>query len=419
MSGLQYDGPFGGQYGGQLGGTYGPRYTGRRLDLTPPGASTPDRRLDATLSIEIAPEHSGISEMTIELPPFEGVTADRYIDGTMAYHIDGQLFFSADIDDVSVADDFTVTLSGPATEDYPLEHDEYSVSYGTMLTADAIEDFASRLPYETVVHPTPHRSLTNRRVQTASEIGGFESILTAGQEAGETDNLPLRSRDLPDSATSFMSSYYIPSFHETTPIGKLESGITSTRTGIFHEAENYVDAQATIASDPAASGGQAIILDQGEDYATYEYAFSHDIPPAYFSIAIRARIDSFGPDPYDQLKFKINDQVVALNHTTRIISSYDNYRWYLGEAALGDTLPSRDLSDGDDPHTFEIGKVMGDDAVYIDCLCFRDRRFSFGANLNETVDGNGALDGPNTYPSSLPIVFDSPQVGAEDRKSVV
>jgi PKD repeat protein len=414
MVGMQYAGRLGGQYGSAaFGGQYGPRHRGRRLDLTPPGTSTPDRRLDAIISIEIAPEHTAISEMTVELPPIDGIDADSYVGGEMAYHVDDRLIFAVEIDDLSIADDYTITLTGTAVEDGPLDHDQYDVSYGRMLTADAIDDFLSRLPYESVVHPTPTRLLSDRVVQTASEAGGFTSILTAGEEATETDDLPLRARSFPDGVTALMSYYYIPSLHPTTPLALTDSGITSTQTAIFSEAEDYSTGKTTVASDPAASGGQAIILDEIEEYAEYEYAFTHDIPPGYFSVAIRARIDSFGPDPYDQLQLKINGQTSQLNFTTHIIDGYDNYQWYLGVAASGDTLSGKNLDEGDDPHTFEISKVMGDDAVYVDCIAFRDRRFAFGTGLHETVDGNGALDGPNLFPSSLPVAFDVPLVGAD------
>lgn len=408
---MQYGGQLGGQYGGKLGGNYGPQYHGRRLDLTPPGASTPRERLDAILSVEIAPEHTAISEMSIEIPPIDGIDAQTYEGGQMAYHIDGRLIFTAEIDDISVADDYTLSLSGPAVEDAPLDHDEYIVSYEEISTADAIEDFLTRLPYESVVHSAPPRPLTNRLVQRASEAGDFEAMLQAGSDVDENSLAPIR--DIPDEIMRSAPPEYIPSLHPTSPLQVRPEGLTTTQTTVFTEGEDATDYECYFTGDGNASGGQAAIIINKGNFVKYDFAFVHDIPKNNFNVAYRAKIGSAGPDPHDRLEFSLDGQVLTTQYTPRFVNYPGGYRWYIARVTYDDVLEARDVAAGDDPHELKIEKVEGDDEVFIDCVAFRDQRFGFGTSLNETVDSNGALDGPQLYPDFLPVVFDQPAVGAD------
>lgn len=409
MSGLQYGGRLGGQYNGPLGGQYGPSYHGRRLDLTPPGASSPDRRLEAIISVEITPEHTALSEMTVEIPPFDGII-NEYDGGEMAYHVDGRLLFAVEIDSLAVADDNTITLSGTAVEDAPLDHDEYDIAYEEIATADAIEDFLTRLPYESVVHPEPPRPINGLLAQTASEAGDFEAMLEAGSEV-EDDSFEL-ARDIPDAIMQFGPDEYIPSLHPTTPIQVRPEGLTTTQTTIFAEVEDYIGSAAVV-SDTAASGGQAGLIDAPGEWFGINFAFVHDIPKGKFDIAYRARIGSLGPDAYDRIEFRLDGQTLVAQDTARVISYSGGYRWYVANVTYDETLDSRDVAAGDDPHRLEIEKIEGDDDIYFDCIAFRDRRFGFGTSLTEAVDSNGALEGPQIYPNFMPIVFDAPAIGAD------
>lgn len=411
MGGGAYGGDRGLSHGSDFGGQYGYLQRGPRLDLTKPGATGPAMSTDAVLSIDINLEHTALSEMTIDIPPFDGVDAASYTDGSMAYTVDGRLLFKAEIDDVSIADDKTVTLSGTAAEEQPLTQNDYQITFEEVLTEDAIEQFCeAALPYETTVYPTPERPLSNKLVQRMDAAGDYAATLQTGDEV--EDDLEV-VRELPESITGLFPPAYVPTLHDTTPIQIQDDGLTSTQTTIFAEVENYVSPKSVNVDDPEASGGQATLFDNKGQTVGFNFGFVHDIPENWFDIAYRARIGQTGTEPFDRIEFKLDGQVLVEQFTTQVINYTGGYRWYVARVTYDNVLSGVDVEAGDDSHRVEITKTEGDDEIFLDCIAFRDARFGFAASLNEEVDSNGALSGPDLYPSNLPILFDAPAVGAD------
>lgn len=410
MSGLTYGGTLGGQYSGQRGGRYGPLQFGKRIDLHESGANGPTDSTTALLSVEINLEHTALSDMTVELPPFEGLSADRYTGGEMHYSVDGRLLFAAEIDDVSLGEDFTVTLSGTSVEGQPLERNDYSVTFEETLTADAIELFIDAvLPYESVVYDTPPRPLSNKLVQRMSSSGDWFDTLTAAENHENNDEL---AREIPDSFDQYLHDGYIPTLHDTSPIQVTEEGVTLSQTNVFVEAEN-TDHNAEVRSGPRVSGGEHLNLKEKGMQLVAEFAFVHDIPKNMFDIAVRATVGPAGTEPFDRLEFSIDGQTVVAEHTADIIPYGDDYRWVFLDISYDTVLEGADVAAGDNPHELRIEKIEGDDWVYIDCITFHDSRFPFGGSLNEEVDSNGSLSAPHLYPNYLPVIFDRPAIGAD------
>jgi hypothetical protein len=410
MAGLTYGGSRGGQYGGDLGGQYGYLQHGRRVDLYQPGAVGPSRSLRAVLSVDINLEHSALSDMSIELPPFEGITADAYTDGEMRYSVDGRLIFAAEIKDVSVGDDMTITLSGTSVEGQPLLHNEISEVYMEILTEDAIEEFLNtHLPYENVVHSTPKRPIQNKTVQFMDDAGGWFDTLTAGETVEDPGQL---ARELPQSIQKYLPPDYVPSLHPTTPIKVIDGGLTATQTNIFIEAEqSQTDSQIT--DSPDASGSEIIQLtDEGEEMIS-EFAFAHDVPKGHFDVMIRARSGDIGSAPFDRIEFSLDGQTLVSKHSSDFINYGQLFRWYQVDISYDGVLDAVNVNEGDDPHELRIEKIEGDDEIFIDCITIRDSRFPFGGSLNEEPDENDALSAPHLYPNFLPVIFDSAPVGAD------
>lgn len=410
MTGLTYGGDFGGAYGGDQGGQYGYLQRGPRLDLSLPGAIGSAVSTDAILSIDINREHTALSDMSVDIPPFEGIDANTYTGGEMAYHLDGRLIFTAEIDDVSVGNDKTITISGIAGEDQPLTHNEYDVEFEETLTEDAIELFANAvLPYESVVYPTPDRPLNNKLVQSMSSSGDFAEFLKTGDEVEDDRSLV---RELPESTRAFLPPDYIPTLHATSPIQILDSGLTTTQTTIFVEAED-ASLDAPISNRSDLSEEQGVRIGRPDHSLTAQFAFVHDIPEGWFDVAFRARTTYVGSEPFDRLEFSLDGQTLATRKTSTFINYGSDFRWYRGQFSYDNTLNAANVTEGDDPHELTITKVEGDDDIVFDCFAFYDARFGFSASLTEQVDSNNALSGPQLYPFQLPVVFDSAAIGAD------
>lgn len=409
---MEYSGHLGGQYGGKLGGQYGYQQRGDRIDLIPVGQLGPEISTAAIIDFNLDLTHSGLSSMSVTVPPFRTLNEDAYVDGTMRYFSDGEVIFSAEINDYSIGDDNSITLSGPAIEDIPLTHGDARFEFGEIATADAIETVLQSIEsYESVVHPAPPRPLNNRLVADITASGDWADMLETGEQVD--DSLALE-RELPDSMTSFLPRDYIPTLHDTSPIAITDNGLTTTQTTIFTECEDYISPQSAVEADPQASGGAAARIETAGMHFGINFGFDHDIPPGHFEIAYRARVDHDGSEPYDRLEFELDGQTIRSTATARSVNYYKNdYLWYTSILTYDGQLDAVDRDAGDDPHRLTVEKIEGNDRILFDCIAFFDNRFGFNAKRNEQVDANNALSGPQLYPFNLAVVLDAPDFGAD------
>lgn len=413
QTGLAYGGPQGGSYGGSGGGTYGPLERGSRVDLFEPGEISRTISTDAIISVDIGLEHSALSDMSIDLPPFVELTPDRFADGKMRYHVDGDLIFSAIIDEVNVASDYTVTLKGPATEDAPLDEGEIDIAFADTRTADAIRYVINEhTSHAATVHPAPEVPLNDVIGQSARASGGFESILTAGSQANNQDDIgPIR--DFPASLDQYLWPGTIPTVHDTSPFIITNDGVTAHQSCIVAEAENasLSGDTATIVSDSGASGGEAVKLASEGDAVEFNFKFRYNLPSDALFIKQRSQWGTTGGAAYDRVALDIDGSTFAEQKSGRIMAGSSNFEWGHFGGHYSESLDAR--GPDDDPHTIRIEKTQGDDELLFDVCAFVDDRYDHAFDDQEQVDSNNALSSPALYPFRNPVVFDAPSPGAD------
>lgn len=414
QTGLAYGGPQGGSYGSPGGGTYGPLERGSRVDLFEPGEISRTISTDAIISVDIGLEHSALSDMSIDLPPFAELTSQRFADGEMRYHSDGDLIFSAVIDEVNFGSDYTVTLTGPATEDAPLDEGEIDIAFEDTLTADAIQYVCNEYtPHAITVHPAPEVPLDDVAGQSARAKGGFESILTAGSRANNQDDIkPIR--DFPDSLDQYLWRDSIPTIHDTSPFVITNDGLTQHQSCVVQETEDgsISGDSSAVVSHSDASAGEAVKLLNPGDAMEFSFKLQYNVPAGAFVVALRSKWGTLGSsEPYDRLKLDIDGSTFATLKTSQVIRNTGGYSWWDFGGHYTDTIDAR--GPDDDPHTVRIEKVDGDDELFFDLCAFVDNRYQHGFDYQEEVDSNNALTGPYLYPLSNPVVFDALSPGAD------
>lgn len=377
---------------------------GSRLDLFEPGASEPALSVQSVLSVSIGLEHTATSDMDVELPPHDGITITRFRGGNMAYYADDQLVFRAGIEGLTIADDKTLTLSGPAVEDVPLLHNEISRSFTDTTIATAIRELVEDLPYEVHIRPSQPHPVSEHTVQAADSRQAFEDLLQAGSASTYTDTSTWR--DLPGP---YGDDDVINTRHETTPLTVDAKGLTLTPTCAVLEAEAFeTEHNISILSDAAASGFRCVELTERDEWIELSVGLDHTIPPGCAAISIRGRTASVRSAPHDKLAIGVNgsrQQTVFTGPTW----GDEGYCWQhlvtLPHSLAGAAGPD------DSPHTIRLEKVEGTDAVRIDCLAVHDTRFTNPPPTHATVDDNGALAEPGLYPDRCPAVFDLAPAG--------
>lgn len=411
MPGQSYGTARGGSYGAVAGSQYGSTQLGSRLELFEPGSIGPDISTDAVVSVSIGLEHSAVSDMEIELPPFSDVTLERFRSGEMAYYSDDVLLFRAEIEGLDVADDYALTLTGIAVEDIPLVQNEITRTFSDVKMSEAIRDVADGLPFDVQIKDSPPRPIDDEIVQAADVGAGFESLLSAGEDIDYHDKSTWRDLPSPYDAGNDI----IHSLHETTPLKIVTEGLTLTPTCDFVEAEDYSgQSGTTTVTDNEASGFTGVEIVDVEDYIEVNFGFEHTIPAEHVDVSIRGRIPATGSAPYDRLELSIDNNTINTVFSGRRMGGHGTYFW--ADRIISGI--SKDLSAGDGPgdknHSLRIEKVEGDDTVRIDCIAVYDDRFDFPndpAGVTE-VDENGALTEPALYPKRCAAVFDLAPAGA-------
>lgn len=396
MTGVEYGTSEGGQYGTSEGGHYGRLDKGRRVEITGPEEGSPSIRSDLILGIDISPEHTGKSGMTVEMPPLAGLTAENYLNGTIGYFNGPDEIFKISIQDIDHDENSgVVTIKGNAVEDEQLDGGTHEFVFEDIATENALAEVLEATGNDYRVYESPFSPITDETIQQAENTGGFEGTLSAGED-----------RDLPDTATGNFPPSYIPSQHPTTPIEIEDDGINSTRTCDPIESEfGTLGGGASAVEDIRASRAEAVLLQSSGDSVEISFGFDHDIPANWFAIELRIRKENMASAP-DILDVKLNNNTLTSIGANQI--NYPGYEWLKGEIWAPNKLDANDEND----HTIEIIKQQGDDDIYLDIIAPRDGRFIWSTPIDENVDNNYALSGPEPYPDRLPLVFDDPAAGA-------
>lgn len=409
MTGMEYGTPEGGRYGQPEGGHYGQLDRGRRLEFTGPEDQSPSLRTDLILSIQINPEHTGFSTMTVECPPLDGLASENYLNGTVAYRNGPDTVFEISIEDMNHDEESgIVSIQGTAVEDKNLDGGVQEYTFEDIPTEQAIRAVLDDTGNDYRVYESPFTPIVDETIQQAENSGGFEGSLTSGEENTDGSDDTNSSRELPTSTTSYFPPDYVPSIHPTTPITIDDAGITSTDVCLNKEAE-FGSTSASVVDESGASRGEAVLLAAPGDSVSVEFSFAHEVPAGWLDIAFRARKIDLGTG-YDIFEFKLDGSTITSIRADQAVN-YPDYAWVKDEILASEAVDARNAAD-DDPHTLEIIKQQGDDDIYVDLITPRDARFDFGANVDEQVDGNNALTGPPPKPDNLPLVFDGPASGA-------
>lgn len=399
MPGGQYGTQNGFAYGTANGAQYGDTQFGTRIELYEPGEIGPSMSITSQTGVSIGLEHTAVSDMELSLPPHEMITLDRFRLGRMAYYADDRLLFAAEIEDMEVSPDRTITLSGQAAEDTKLTRNEFSITFQDVTFTDAIREFGERLPFDVRVKDVPNRRLDGEIVQAAEAGDGFEQLLQAGQNIDYGDQSTWR--DLP----SIGHEDTINSLHETTPLKVVQRGLTLTQTCTVLEGQNNDDsAGVTTINDSEASGARALEFVDVEDWAEWSFGFEHTIPPEHTAISIRGYVAAPGTLATDRIELSANGSTIRGLFSGRTWGA-SGYFWANEVAVLNDDLGAGD-GPGDEPHTIRLEKVQGDKSVRIDCIAVFDNRFFHDAAGDAEVDENNALAAPGLYPQRCVATFD-------------
>lgn len=391
MLGANYGGQTGATYGGRAGALYGfsdadSLPEGWRVALFESGRVGPVEQItDTLLSVDFGFEHTAMSDVRIQLPPFEGLTRERFMNGRIHVYYDGRLLFRAVIDTHSIADDGTIEMGGVGVPSHRLRGGEVDAEFNDVLTHEAIrEGFESR-GFATRVHDPLTMPVRNEVVQEARAASGFEAINT------------YYPRDEQGQFTDGGQSGFAP----TTPLTTTPEGLTQLQTNHVIEAEDFVETESkNIRRETAnaASGGEYVPLNAAGDTAVYRFHSDYKIPEGEANIALRIRRDA------DAVTTGTITAYLDGEWFDRIVTNSvpDGYNWIrlsgVNEVAKGD----REL---------RIEARFDNPGVFLDVISVYDDRFSY--NFDNSVDANGTLAGPELYPGTQIVEFDAPATGID------
>lgn len=395
MLGATYGGKeTGARYGGtETGALYGGADSlpqGWRVALFEPKRTGPTRQLtDALLSVDFGFEHTALSDVRVQIPPFEGLTADRFLNGRLHIYYDGWLLFRAKIDTHEEADDHTLTIGGFGESGNRLQGGEIEQRFGDILTHEAVEQVFDAEGFISRVHVPLSERVHERIVQEARSESGFREINT------------FRPRD---SETGQFTSGTQSDFAPTKPLTITQQGLTQLQTNIVIEGERWNDSSGTTTTNQTdlASGGEEEILNGTDDQLRYRFDFGYTIPTGQFRVGLRLRRVS-GQTASSVLVLRLDGELIGRIDTSRIETGYE---WVFVDVSN----KLEPAGEGDD-HELTIDVSDGDPDVSLDVLSLHDDRFSYFFDNNTA--NSGALAGPELYPDAQEIRFDAPTLGID------
>jgi len=241
-----------------------------------------------------------------------------------------------------------------------------SLTYSDITVEDAIEDYWTRTPFfsgNITVHPQPTESVaTDAQTQFADANTQFNNLLSVP----DTEPFIVQSGELQLAQTNFF-------------IEAEDAVFTGTQIGTADTGVDY-------------SNAQAVRLGANGDEVTDSKVFDYDIPSGEATFRARAELNNLDSEVSLQLDgTEIRDLSFG--------GQSDSISWRFG---LGSTAPA--LSAGSHSFTIEL-KNYNSGNIEIDCVSFRDDRFSY--TEDNTVDTQfNTLSGPELFPAGRQQAFD-------------
>lgn len=265
------------------------------------------------------------------------------------------------------------TLSGYGIG-YDLTRTQTSKTFTNELVHDAITETWGETAYSaTVTAPSPTDTISGETALSVSTTAEFESVL-----------------DIAD----------------TEPIEISGNSVTLLQSCWFAEGEDntvfdYNGGRNTTSSESTGdlSGEDGRVLENVGDDATLTFTIDYDIPEGTdnFLFWLRAKSNASDHDPRVDIDF---DGTFVTDH-----SAWDTSAGWI-QLFPDDFAP---VQSGE--HTITIELQEGGDAGdlwILDCVAPLDGRFNY--TVNESLDGNNALAGPELYPDQHQITFDTVSV---------
>ena len=335
-----------------------------RIEIADPSGDDPVRVLDETAlgELSFAREHTAMSDFSAALG-FEPSLEKRVLGEANIYYNETHLFRGYLETVESEELDAETSIEGRGIE-LDLTNGSAVVNYTDIAAWRALRDYWNTyVPgFDATVYEPPESRVTDGEKQAATTTSEFEAVL----------NEPA-----------------------TSPL-KVENGeVRLAVTAPWFEGETF--GVGTVEADGAASGGEALRVDEADD-ATQVAAFDYRMPADAAGVAVRARSPS-GTASGVEVRFggRVGFETTAGESFT------DTYEWFVADVPLDDPVI--------DEETVAVeGVDLGSGDLLIDAVVPLDRRFDY--TFDDTVDANGYLAGPESRPASFDVRFEAVEVGA-------
>lgn len=353
---------------------------------------------DELLSLSIEPEHSAVWDASIDIAPVIDPATYRF--GTFDLYREGNVRLRCAIESADMADDGTITITGRERQGLALVDEEIEVEYGRMRTPDAIRDFWQ--------NHTPHTAnvMTPPGVLSGDTTVGGETVIDARTPADFESALQARTRDEQGRYQEEQDGS-APNVDPSLPLQLTDRGVELRQSCWNIDGVDYTNRGNDVdkPGDSTASNGTVAVLNG--DGATIEFDISVGYNAPALAIVPRWRVGTGASSPpVGEVEIGIGSETVKTANTRNVVHmdsdwgdpfrERSEYRWaqtggeYLfvhGDEVSGDT-------------TVSITKTGGDN-VYIDRVAILDPRF--GYDFSFALDGEQQMDGPQTYPDSVPV----------------
>lgn len=248
------------------------------------------------------------------------------------------------------------------------------VSYSQIALSDAISDYWSRTPFNTV-----------------SVTPGSSDVVASGSEI--------------QSASTGSQWLNISSIGGGVPAKVQNNRIEILQSAFTIEGEDFDSGTAT--GDPDAlgaySGGNAVRFDEVGDTADWTFTPAYDIPASAVGVQVR---DDDHSDNTVEVEWSLNNSTLDTVPADINISLgwedigngfYSNTSGYSGGDLQAGTTYTL---------TAECTSIGSSGVAYVvDVVCVYDNRYSYTFD-NDNGGGGGYLDGPELYPDSVSVELD-------------
>lgn len=191
-------------------------------------------------------------------------------------------------------------------------------------------------------------------------------------------------------------------FDTSTPLNPSAGALGTTQTCFTTEGENYTTGDTGTVNGPADSSefsnGDYAALSVSGHSVTYEFTLLHEVPANQFEAPIRfaSSTTSGGTAATDWIVRGPSGEL-ASGQFVADGSTFTSPVW-------GTEIPTSEFPNALPPGTYELeldcvttATALNDQTTFIDVVAPRDARYS--VTLDDTVDANGYLSGPEQYPS--------------------